>query len=88
MTCPLDTEAEQLVHMHTILLPCHMIYTVDERRHTARKSSIIFIGGSIAVYKRHTRCFRRLHLLQASDTRLFEGAVEDAPEMSAVAMLF
>lgn len=71
MTCLLDTEAEQLVRMHTIPLPCHMIYTEDERRHTARKLSIIFLGGSIDVSERHTRCFRRLHLLQASDTRLF-----------------
>lgn len=71
MTCLQDTEAEQLVHMHTILLPYHMIYTEDERRHTVRRSSIIFIGGSIDVTGRHTRCFRRLHLLQASDTRLF-----------------
>lgn len=71
MTCLLDTEVEQLVHTHTILLPCHMIYTGVERRHTVRGLLIIFIAASIDVSERHTRCFRRLHLLQASDTRLF-----------------
>jgi len=71
MTCLLDTEAEQLVHKHTKLLLCHMIYTEDESRRTAGKLSIMFIGDSVDVSQRHTRCFRRLHLLQASDTRLF-----------------
>ena len=71
MTCLLGTEAGQLVHKHTILLLCHMIYTEGESRHTADKLSIIFIGDSVNVSQRHTRCLRRLHLLQASDTRLF-----------------
>lgn len=32
--------------------------------------------------KRHTRCFRRLHLLHASVTRLdFRGADVDGPEL-------
>lgn len=71
MTCPLDTEVGQLVHKHTALLPYHMTYTEDERRHTARQLLIVFVGGSDEVSERHTRCFRRLHLLQASETRLF-----------------
>lgn len=36
------------------------------------------------VFRRHTRCFRRLHLLQASDTRVFCLADLDGVEVVAV----
>lgn len=51
------------------LQPFHKICNEDGRHHTK------------TVY---TRCFRRLHLLQASDTRVFCDADVDGPEAAAV----
>lgn len=81
MTCPLDTEGERFSHRHMPLLPFHMIYNEGERRHT---ESVNTKSSKHGVSRRHTRCFRRLHLLQASDTRAFGGAEAGGPEVVAI----
>lgn len=81
MTCRLDTEGERFSHRHMPLLPFHMIYNEDGRRHT---ESVNAKSSRYDVSRRHTRCFRRLHLLQASDTRAFGGAEAGGPEVVAI----
>lgn len=80
MTCRPGTEGERFSNRHMPLLPFHMIYNEDGHRHTE------FVNANSSKYgvsRRHTRCFRRLHLLQASDTRVFCGAEAGGPEVVA-----